>query len=140
MCCKSDAGIFKKILYYILIITIFLTGMCLRDKQADSCFLYEDSTETVPHIFYIEKLIMNEDSCTAEQLGLFNPEGIISQMKPVMEKGCIRAALVLPPLAILPENPIYLPEMTETGQKILSESRNVIIGYIHHQDGSKGLI
>lgn len=124
----------------LLVIIMSISGICQKNSQADSVLLYTDFTEAEPYIFYVEEAIINVDSCTAEQLGIHNPEGYISQFGTTAVKNSIPAVVILPPRTILPPSPVYLPEMSKTGEKVSAESGKVIIGYIHHQDGEKGFL
>lgn len=127
----------KKWIGLLLAVAMILAGVCLEKGRADSAFLYIDSSALKSHMYYIENMVSDNDSCTAEQLGVKSVQGIVSGQKSVENN--IRAIWCLLFLAILPQIPTQVKrENVRAPERALLSGQQVIICYIHKQDGEKG--
>lgn len=65
-----------KILCFILVIFIVLSGMCIENIEADSSFAYAPMEETNSYIMTDDAVISQAEPCTTEMLGVRNNAGI----------------------------------------------------------------
>lgn len=127
----------KQILSIILIVFMFVSGMCYEDIQADSL---SDCTSVDPTMLYIPALdaeICSNEICTTEMLGVRN---ISYNNSTVCRTGCkidIRGVLACLWEGIgthifsnfhFAVNTIQFPELY---------SKAALLNYIHNQDGKK---
>ncbi|MBD5089595.1 MAG: hypothetical protein HDT30_12455 [Clostridiales bacterium] len=65
-----------KILCFILVIFIVLSGMCIENIEADYSFAYAPMEETNSYIMTDDAVISQAEPCTTEMLGVCNNAGI----------------------------------------------------------------
>ena len=129
-------GLKKKLISLIVAVIMTVSGMYVENINIDSSFACED---TANHFTQAMHLSRPSESCTEELLGTRETGGIAAGYRRLSEKNNDLEGAALSLEAVLPENQAkdgWNFELRKS--KDVLDSRRVIIGYIHHQDGAKG--
>ena len=121
-------GLKKKLISLIVAVIMTVSGMYVENINIDSSFACEDTANQ--NFTQAAHLSRPSESCTEELLGTRETGRIAAGYRRL-------SALSLE--AVLPENQAkdgWNFELRKS--KDVLDSRRVIIGYIHHQDGAKG--
>lgn len=125
-------GLKKKLISLIVAVIMTVSGMYVENISIDSSFAYEDTANQ--NFTQVAHLSRPSESCTEELLGNHETGRITAGYRRLSEKNSD-----LEGAAVLPENQAkdgWNFELRKS--KDVLDSRRVIIGYIHHQDGAKG--
>ncbi len=127
----------KKLMSLIVAVIMLVSGMYVESINIDPCFAYEDSaSQTFTQAMHLSK---PSESCTEELLGNRETGRITAAYRRLSEKNGSFEEAALSLAVVLPENlakDSWNFDLRKT--KDVLDSRSVIIGYIHHQDGAKG--
>ena len=130
-------GLKKKLISLIVAVIMTVSRMYVENINIDSTFAYEETAnQNFTQAMHLSK---PSASCTEELLGNRETGRITAVYRRLSEKngGLEEAALSLS--VVLPENLANDSRNAELRKpKDVLDSRSVIIGYIHHQDGAKG--
>lgn len=127
----------KRILCSLLVLIMFLSGMCSENVSADSLFECISENQTVSTIDSLNNDIKIAESCTIEMLGIRNISYVRSTAKRSMNRADLKTSLVCLNtddfLHLLSDfhitaYAIQLPEL---------RSEAVVLNYIHKKDGKK---
>lgn len=130
-------GLKKKLISLIVAVIMTVSGMYVENINIDSSFAYEDTANQ--NFTQVAHLSRPSESCTEELLGTRETCRIAAGYRRLSEKNSDLEGAALSLEAVLPENQAkdgWNFELRKS--KDVLDSRRVIIGYIHHQDGAKG--
>lgn len=130
-------GLKKKLISLIVAVIMTVSGMYVENINIDSSFAYEDTANQ--NFTQAVHLSRPSESCTEELLENRETGRITAGYRRLSEKNNDLEGAALSPAAVLPENQAkggWNFELRKS--KDVLDSRSVIIGYIHHQDGAKG--
>lgn len=131
----------EQFICYMVVVILFLTGMCVEISPADTVFSYTNaeivSDDSITVIRDVSKLITFEPICTIETLGR-NTAIVLSG-----NRGRIQVRRFLRNIAVLLAVPVLLSHLFHYGDiadlascKMIS-SHAVIVRYIQQKDGKK---
>lgn len=130
-------GLKKKLISLIVAVIMTVSGMYVENINIDSSFACEDTANQ--NFTQAAHLSRPSESCTEELLGNRETGRITAGYRRLTEKNSDLEGAALSLAAVLPENQVkdgWNFELRKS--KDVLDSRSVIIGYIHHQDGAKG--
>ena len=121
---------------------MFISGMCFEHVEADSLFVYaaleyENHTTVLTSAKEMPPL---QTICINEIAGTQRIECQEVQSRGNQNRSAVRAGTALSFLEVLPQNPILTRAMMIGAADNERSGREVIIAYIHHQDGEKDSI
>lgn len=130
-------GLKKKLISLIVAVIMTVSGMYVENINIDSSFAYEDTAnQNFTQAVHLSK---PSESCTEELLGNRETGRIAAGYRRLTEKSGNVEEAALSLAAVLPENLAGDSWNFDLWKlKDVLDSRSVIIGYIHHQDGAKG--
>lgn len=129
----------KRILNFIIIVTMFISGMCFEYVEADSFFVYtaneiHSQTEVLTSA---KETPVSQTICTNEIIGRQRIECREVQNRRNGDKSVVRGGIALSSLEVLPKAPIVTKSKMMKAADHEPSGKEVIIAYIHHQDGEK---
>ena len=130
-------GLKKKLISLIVAVIMTVSGMYVENINIDSSFAYEDTANQ--NFTQAVHLSRPSESCTEELLENRETGRIAAGYRRMTEKSGNVEEAALSLAAVLPENLAGDSWDFDLWKlKNVLDSRSVIIGYIHHQDGAKG--
>lgn len=128
----------KRILNFIIIAAILISGMCFEHVEADSLFVHAVNENHEVVLTSAKDIPVQQTICTNEMSGTQRLECSEVQLRRSNQKSAVRTGTALSSLEILPKNPILYKAMVMETVDNQPSGKEVIIAYIHHQDGAKG--
>lgn len=136
-----NSALARRILNFILVAAMLISGMCYEHVEADSLFVVHAVNEKDTIILTSAKDIPAQQTiCTNEITGVLRIECNEVQSGENSRKTAVRTGEALIGTESLFAAPLLCKSViTEKADKCPS-GREVIIAYIHHQDGAKGIL
>lgn len=130
-------GLKKKLISLIVAVIMTVSGMYVENINIDSSFACEDTANQ--NFTQAVHLSRPSESCTEELLENRETGRIAAGYRRMTEKSGNVEEAALSLATVLPENLAGDSWDFDLWKlKNVLDSRSVIIGYIHHQDGAKG--
>lgn len=129
----------KRILNFIIIMMMLVSGTCFDHVEADSLFVHV-ATKSENHITVltsVNEMPPFQTICTNEIAGTQRIQCHEVQSRRSNEKSVVRTGEGLSFLEFLPENPTLSETRMMEAMDNEPSGKEVIIAYIHHQDGEK---
>lgn len=123
----------------LLIVLLIVSGLYFADSKIVSGITSETEASEMSGLYIKENNVVNQELCSEEVLGMRGLDSVRIYGKHTLEQTGARAGMIF-----LTEEPflifsVFLAviEMDGMNQKICRS--RLVIEYIHHQDGEKGL-
>lgn len=128
---------YRKCIYFLLILTVFISGMCFEKIQADSFLKCEQSevNDWVPALSARET--SSQTICTEEMLVGSNVLSPVSLTRRIGVRTLFRTILSLAFIEYLVRRSLLFSKAIIEKISFIVHSYSVIIHYIHQQDGAK---
>lgn len=127
----------KSWLCLFLVLAMAVSGMCFADVKADSFFGSADSGNIFCSL--VSPPLSHSSQIRAEEISGLRPlSRILEKTERVLTQNSVRVGLVLILLAVLLAGSHYFLKVKMLCAYHRAASSDVIIRYIHHQDGMKG--
>lgn len=127
----------RKLFCVILAAAMFITGMCFAGEEADAWFAYQENSDCTSTNIISATLPQSTQNDAEEISGVRMAMDRVTATGKALERNPVRIGLILLFLAFLLENTHYLMEIRRLFAKNSTNSKDVIIRYIHRQDGLK---
>lgn len=128
----------EKLISFVLVIFVFLSGMCFENVKTDSFYVYVSSDTTDACIMSCEAAIIDTEHCTTEMLGVRNGVGLqkltgrfISQKR----DGRLSQEFLYLDIFSLFEGKLFAS--SEKIHFLNQYQEEFVLNYIHKSDGKK---
>lgn len=130
----------RKVMNLILVAVMLLSGMCFEYVEADSLFAHSvnENHSYTTVLTSAKEMPTSQTICTNEIAGSTRIECGEVQARKDSHKSVIRTGTALSFLEALPKTPILTKSVMMESVDNQPSGKEVIIAYIHHQDGEKG--
>lgn len=128
----------KKWICVIIALCSIISGMGLDSRQADSFFRCAKESSTVCTISAPSDVTPDQDMCREEALGVMDVKGSIRAAGRMDEKSGLKAHILFLKAESPLQKSIVKVELLHAETTVeFNRSNEVIIAYIHRQDGEK---
>ena len=134
----KSIGVHKMFLSIYLAIAIILSGMCFENIATDSFVQSVDSANVMHHSSVSDNVLNRNHLCAGELLGVHDGINLVNHTQRMKGQSGKKTILTQSFSKHTPDFSFKMPKSTYRLADFEVCCREVIICYIHHQDGAKG--